>query len=142
MKDDFLIWADGIILVYSMVDKASFDKLREIADWILSKKGGEKVLAVVGNKSDLIHMKQVSDTEATRFCGEYNCMCFEASASDSYRDVANAFNAIIKDVKINNKKREKLSKMLQHPHVSAKLQIRQSLKNLAEMKWRSRTSTM
>jgi hypothetical protein len=50
MKDDFLIWADGIILVYSMVDKASFDKLREIADWILSKKGGEKVLAVVGNK--------------------------------------------------------------------------------------------
>jgi hypothetical protein len=55
------------------------------------KKGGEKVLAVVGNKSDLIHMKQVSDTEATRFCGEYNCMCFEASASDSYTDVANAF---------------------------------------------------
>jgi GTPase SAR1 family protein len=113
MKDDFLIWADGIILVYSMVDKASFDRLREIADRILSKKGGEKVLAVVGNKSDLIHMKQVSDTEATRFCGEYNCMCFEASASDSYTDVANAFNAIIKDVKINNKKREKSSSVLE-----------------------------
>jgi hypothetical protein len=35
MKDDFLIWADGIILVYSMVDKASFDKLREIDDCLI-----------------------------------------------------------------------------------------------------------
>ena len=43
MKDEYLLWADGIILVYSMIDKMSFDKLREIADWILTKKGEEKV---------------------------------------------------------------------------------------------------
>ncbi|XP_071134405.1 ras-related and estrogen-regulated growth inhibitor-like protein isoform X4 [Mytilus edulis] len=142
MKDEYLLWADGVILVYSMVDKSSFDKLREIMEWILAKKGEEKVIAVIGNKSDLIHRKQVSDTEATQFCAEYNCLSFDTSASDSYTDVSNAFNTIIREIKLNNKKREKLNKLMHNPSVLAKLQIRQSLKNLAEMKWRSRTSTM
>lgn len=142
LKDEYLLWADGIILVYSITDKSSFDKIRMTLEWILAKKGDEKVLAVVGNKSDLIHRKVVSDTEAAQLCGEYNCLFFETSASDNYTDVANAFNTIIKEIKVNNKKREKLNKLMHNPSVLAKLQIRQSLKNLAEMKWRTRTGTM
>lgn len=126
-----------------MTDRKSFEKIKEIADIVVTKKADDKVvMALVANKCDLLHRKQISDTEATQFCAEYNTMFFETSASDSYSSVVNAFSAICRQVKHVYKKREKLTKFMQNPAVAAKLQIRNSLRSLAEMKWRSRTSTM
>jgi len=129
------------MLVYSITDSDSFEQVREIADFALSRRGDKIVLALIANKCDLLHRKRVSDTRAAQFCAEYNCLFFETTASDSVSDIDNAFTSMCRHIKTIHKK-EKLSKFLQKPAVSAKLQIRNSLRNFAEKKWRSRTSTM
>lgn len=142
IKDDQIVWADAIIMVYSITDRKSFEKLREVADYIISKKTDSKtVLALVANKSDLVHMSCVTNLEATQFCAEYNCLFFETSASENYSSVTNAYMSVCKQVKINYKKREKISKFMQNPAIKAKLQIRNPIRGL-EMKWRSRAPTM
>lgn len=142
IKDDQIVWADAIIMVYSITDRKSFEKLREVADYIISKKTDSKtVLALVANKSDLVHMSCVTNLEATQFCAEYNCLFFETSASENYNSVTNAYMSVCKQVKINYKKREKISKFMQNPAIKAKLQIRNPIRGL-EMKWRSRAPTM
>ncbi|XP_069128635.1 ras-like protein family member 11B isoform X2 [Argopecten irradians] len=140
---DEIQWADGMMLVYSITDSDSLDKLRTIADYVLSVRENDKlVLALVANKCDLLHRKCVSDTTAAQFCAEYNCIFFETSASDSFIDIECAFSSVSRQIKTVYKKREKLSKFLQNPAVAAKLQIRNSLRNFAEKKLRRRTSTM
>lgn len=142
IKDDQIVWADAIIMVYSITDRKSFEKLREVADYIISKKTDSKtVLALVANKSDLVHMSCVTNLEATQFCAEYNCLFFETSASENYSSVTNAYMSVCKQVKTNYKKREKISKFMQNPAIKAKLQIRNPIRGL-EMKWRSRAPTM
>lgn len=142
IKDDQIVWADAIIMVYSITDRKSFEKLREVADYIISKKTDSKtVLALVANKSDLVHMSCVTNLEATQFCAEYNCLFFETSASENYNSVTNAYMSVCKQVKSNYKKREKISKFMQNPAIKAKLQIRNPIRGL-EMKWRSRAPTM
>ena len=130
------------MMVYSITDRKSFEKLREFADYIISKKTDSKtVLALVANKSDLVHMNCTTNLEATQFCAEYNCLFFETSASENYNSVTNAYMSICKQVKVNHKKREKISKFMQNPAIKAKLQIRNPIRGL-EMKWRSRAPTM
>ena len=130
------------MMVYSITDRKSFEKLREFADYIISKKTDSKtVLALVANKSDLVHMSCTTNLEATQFCAEYNCLFFETSASENYNSVTNAYMSICKQVKVNHKKREKISKFMQNPAIKAKLQIRNPIRGL-EMKWRSRAPTM
>ncbi|OWF47511.1 ras-related and estrogen-regulated growth inhibitor-like [Mizuhopecten yessoensis] len=142
-RTDEILWADGMMLVYSITDSDSLDRLRTIADRVLSVRANDKlVLALVANKCDLLHRKHVSDTSAAQFCAEYNCIFFETSASDSFVDVESAFSSVSRHIKAVYKKREKLSKFLQNPAVTAKLQIRNSLRNFAEKKLRRRTSTM
>ncbi|KAK3097231.1 hypothetical protein FSP39_007826 [Pinctada imbricata] len=144
IKEDQILWADAIVLVYSITDRTSFEKLREIADFVLSKRSDETklVMTLVSNKCDLIHMQKVSEVEVTQFCAEYNCLFFEASASESSASVLNAFNGTCRQVRLTNRKREKLLRFMSNPAVAAKLQIRNSLKSLTEMKWRSRAPTM
>jgi GTPase SAR1 family protein len=130
------------MMVYSITERKSFEKLKEFADYVISKKTmGKTVMALVANKSDLVHMSCVSNVEATQFCAEYNCLFFETSASESYTSVTNAYMSVCKQVKVTHKKREKISKFMQNPAIKAKLQIRNPIRGL-EMKWRSRAPTM
>lgn len=136
-------WADGLMLVYSITDRNSFDRLREIADHALACRGDRKiVMALVANKCDLLHRKRVSDTCATQFCAEYNCLFYETLASDSFSEIDNAFSSVCRQVKLIQAKKEKIKSFMQNPAVSKRLQIRNSLKNFVENKWRRRTSTM
>ncbi|XP_061195659.1 ras-related and estrogen-regulated growth inhibitor-like protein [Saccostrea echinata] len=142
IKDDQIVWADAIMMVYSITDKESFEKLKEFADYVIAKKTDSKtVMALIANKSDLVHMSTVTNVEATQFCAEYNCLFFETSASESYNSVTNAYISVCRQVKLTHKKREKISKFMQNPAIKAKLQIRNPIRGL-EMKWRSRAPTM
>ncbi|KAK6170787.1 hypothetical protein SNE40_019092 [Patella caerulea] len=142
-KEDPITWADGFLLVYSVTDRDSFISVQELVESLrLSREDDRIPIVVVGNKNDLIHMRQVSLEESENWTTEHNCNMCEVSASEDVESVEEAFHTLYRQIKIVHKKREKLTWIMQRPAVAAKLQIRQSLRNLAERKWRSRTSTM
>ena len=98
-------------------------------------------VAIAANKCDLIHLRQLASGDCSAWCAEHGCVYREVSASEEPESVEDVFTCLCRQVRTVHKKREKLSWMMQRPAVAAKLQIRQSLRNLAEKTWRSRTST-
>ena len=54
-----LHWADGFLLVYSITDRRSFNYVRRVKQLL----PGDTPLALVGNKGDMVHLRQVSTEE-------------------------------------------------------------------------------
>lgn len=50
-------WADGLFLVYSITDRESFNYVRRAKQNLQP----EIPLALVGNKADMVHLRQVND---------------------------------------------------------------------------------
>jgi Ras-like protein family protein 11A len=57
-----LHWADGFLLVYAITDRCSFNFVRRVKQML----GCDMPLALVGNKGDMVHLRQVSTEEGTR----------------------------------------------------------------------------
>ncbi|KAK0057758.1 ras-like protein family member 11A [Biomphalaria pfeifferi] len=144
LKEDPIFWADAFMLVFSLIDLASYQTVQELVETLRMARDDEGVpILAAANKSDLVHLWTMSSVECEAWCSGQQCLFAEISASEDPESIYKAFELLCKRVRAVHKKREKLSWTLQRPAVAAKLQIRQSLKNLAEKKlWRTRTSTM
>jgi len=57
-----LHWADGFLLVYAITDRRSFNYVRRVKQMLCC----DMPLALVGNKGDMVHLRQVSTEEGTR----------------------------------------------------------------------------
>lgn len=53
-----LSWADGCLLVYAITDRRSFNYVRRARQGL-----GELPAVLVGNKADMVHLRQVSTEE-------------------------------------------------------------------------------
>ena len=90
--------AHGIIVVYDVTDKDSFDNIRE---WIneIKRHATENVSKLlVGNKCDLEDSKEVSSEEAKNFADEQGVQFLETSAKDA-TNVDKAFTTLAVDIK-------------------------------------------
>ncbi|XP_038065657.1 ras-like protein family member 11B [Patiria miniata] len=131
--------SDGLVLVYSLVDRDSFDYLSYIQQFISRVPGrdSEKIPAIIiANKSDLCHLRTVSPTEGADFAKELGCPYYELSASESYIDIGDALHDLCREI-YRAEKRAKVKK------ISARLQLRQTIKNFTDRHiYRSRTNTL
>ena len=98
--------SDGVIIVYDVPQKATFEKVQEwvqsISEYTDSEKNIQKVL--VGNKIDL--QRQVTTDEGKKLAEMYNIPFFEASAKESI-GVEEFMTKIIGDVLANPDTRTK-----------------------------------
>nr|KAG5693488.1 hypothetical protein BaRGS_006478 [Batillaria attramentaria] len=141
-REDPITWADGFLVVFSLTDADSWACAQELVSRLRSSRDDDRLpVAIAANKSDLIHLRRVSNNECAGWAADHGCVYREVSASEEPESVEDVFLCLCRQVRIVHKKREKLSWIMQRPAVAAKLQIRQSLRNLAEKTWRSRTST-
>ena len=89
--------ADGIILVYSVVEKETFDKINE---WIESIKEevntSQKAIILVGNKID-IENRVITSEEGENFAINNKFKYFETSAKTGV-GVKEAFNTLYDDI--------------------------------------------
>lgn len=80
-KDYYAYWGDCYIYVYSIDDRDSFDQIinlkRHVDSLSLSVCG-----LLVGNKSDLLHDRQVPEKDAMELANEIGCSAYEVSAAD------------------------------------------------------------
>ena len=94
--------ADGFILVFSVTDRGSLEK---ISFWMKSIEEKtnikEKVIILVGNKIDM--EREISHEEANNFAKENNLKYFETSAKTGY-GIDETFNQLYQDIYELNKK--------------------------------------
>jgi Ras homolog enriched in brain len=64
----------GYVFVFSLTVRRSFDMLRVINEKLLNAVGYDRIpRVIVGNKSDLVHERQVTSEEAQKLAEEWNC---------------------------------------------------------------------
>ncbi|CAH8554820.1 unnamed protein product [Schistosoma turkestanicum] len=89
--------AVGALLVYDISKRATYDNVERWLHELADHAAKNIVIMLVGNKSDLRHLRNVSKEEAKNFA-ERNGLCFiETSALDS-ANVENAFNTVLQTI--------------------------------------------
>ena len=81
ITNNFFHNADGILFVYDITNKRSFEGIKI---WITeTEEFGNLKKLLLGNKCDLKHKKNVSDDEVKQYCNEKNMECYEISAKEN-----------------------------------------------------------
>lgn len=96
-----LTWADGLVLVYSITDRTSFNYVKQI--WqhvqdVRGKDGKEVPMVLLGNKGDMVHLRQVSSEEGEILAKDFDCNFSEVAAADQVVEVAESFHELCRDV--------------------------------------------
>ncbi|XP_023710974.1 ras-related and estrogen-regulated growth inhibitor isoform X2 [Cryptotermes secundus] len=89
-----LHWADGFLLVYAITDRRSFNFVRRVKQML----GCDTPLALVGNKGDMVHLRQVSTEEGEILAKDYECWFSEVAAAEQVTQVAEAFHELCREV--------------------------------------------
>ncbi|XP_018026801.1 ras-related and estrogen-regulated growth inhibitor-like [Hyalella azteca] len=120
---EILSWADGLLLVYSITDRQSFDWVKrcrlhftEQGTWPLRLSGSSSPslspspppldvspstsppTLLLGNKADMVHLRQVSSEEGEILAKDMECQFCEVAASDQVLQVASAFHDLYREV--------------------------------------------
>ena len=77
---DILVHFVGIVLVFDLTNRESFNELTWWLDIIKSRSPPNISLALAGNKSDLIDSREISRAEAEEFAQQHNMIYLETSA--------------------------------------------------------------
>ncbi|KPP73869.1 hypothetical protein Z043_107017 [Scleropages formosus] len=96
-----LQWADGIVIVYSICDRASFEVARRQVQLIrrAKKASASAPVVIVGNKRDLQHQRAVSGEEGRLLALSSDCGFFEISAAENYHGVLLVFHEVLELVR-------------------------------------------
>jgi len=78
-----LQWADGLLLVYSITDRGSFNFVRKAKEALaVADPEAAMPLALVGNKADMVHLRQVSTEEGEILAKDFECWFSEITAAE------------------------------------------------------------
>ncbi|EFC50267.1 ras family small GTPase [Naegleria gruberi] len=80
LLSDAMSEAEGFILVYSVVDRESFEKVQKLREKVTMVQSATVPVILVGNKADLEDERQVSTSEAEQLAHGVGCPFIEASA--------------------------------------------------------------
>lgn len=93
-------WADGILLVYAITDRNSFNYIRKAKVNLQP----DIPVTLVGNKVDMVHLRQVSTEEGEILAKDFECKFCEISAAEHVTQVSEAFHDLCKEVLLARRK--------------------------------------
>uniref|UniRef100_A0A023F4H7 small monomeric GTPase n=1 Tax=Triatoma infestans TaxID=30076 RepID=A0A023F4H7_TRIIF len=93
-SNDTLNWADGCLLVYAITDRISFNYIRRVRELMCEV----TPLVLVGNKGDMVHLRQVSTDEGEILAKDYECWFSEVAAAEQVTQVAETFHELCREV--------------------------------------------
>ncbi|XP_047412793.1 GTP-binding protein Rit1-like [Sciurus carolinensis] len=103
LRNRYLSAGEGFIICYSITDRQSFDAVREFKQ-LIEEVGhtNDTPVVLVGNKSDLKQLRQVTKEEGLALAQEFSCPFFETSAA--YRCyIDNAFHTLVQEIRRKEK---------------------------------------
>ncbi len=102
----FFTETDGILFIYDITDKDSFQQIISWMDINYDFKSEKLKIILVGNKCDLTNARQVSIEEGQNLANEYNIKFFEVSAKEG-TNVDELFSYIVYEIYQENKSKIK-----------------------------------
>ncbi|XP_038023712.1 GTP-binding protein Rit1 isoform X1 [Anas platyrhynchos] len=103
MRDQYMRAGEGFIICYSITDRRSFHEVREFKQLIYRvRRTDDTPVVLVGNKSDLTQLRQVSKEEGSALAREFNCPFFETSAAYRYY-IDDVFHALVREIRRKEK---------------------------------------
>lgn len=104
-------WADAFVIVYSICDTCSFERAKSLLDTIGKVRSNSYIpVLLLGNKTDLEHRRTVGVEEGHQVALEYNCQYYEVSAAENYVTINIAFQALLRDAKMNQQQKSMLKR--------------------------------
>uniref|UniRef100_A0A9J8C043 small monomeric GTPase n=3 Tax=Cyprinus carpio TaxID=7962 RepID=A0A9J8C043_CYPCA len=99
MRDQYMRAGEGFIISYSITDRRSFQEARHFKQLIYRvRRTVDTPVVLVGNKSDLVHLRQVSVEEGKQLAREFQCPFFETSAAFRYY-IDEVFAALVRQIR-------------------------------------------
>lgn len=95
-SQDIFSWADGLLIVYSIIDRPSFQFVKKVSSSLTNY---DIPTFVVANKGDMVHLRQVSSEEGSILARDLDCGFAEVTAAEQIVPVAAAFQVRNKDYK-------------------------------------------
>lgn len=105
LRDQYMRTGDGFVMVYSVIDRKTFEEINEFYEQILRVKDADAVpMVLVGNKCDLESERVISSEEAKNYAKELKIQHLEASAK-LRKNVDECFYELVRAVRraINKK---------------------------------------
>ena len=99
MLDNWIYFADGFILVFSLDDKSSFSTIKERILKIKSSKSKAPII-VLGNKCDLVETREIDYDEGYNFCKGSGVDYIECAAINR-QNVNEGFMKILNRIVLN-----------------------------------------
>lgn len=87
-------WADGLLLVYSITDRDSFNFVKRVKAELQT----DTPVLLVANKADMVHLRQVSYDEGEILAKDYECKFSEVSAAEHVAQVTDTFQDLCREV--------------------------------------------
>jgi len=99
MREEYMRNGQGFILVYSIVQRSTFDEIISWREQVLRVKDKEKFpMVLVGNKCDLTEQRQVSKVEGADLARNFGVPFFETSAKQRLH-VDEAFSELVREIR-------------------------------------------
>ncbi|MBN3292107.1 GEM protein, partial [Polypterus senegalus] len=97
---------DAYLIVYSVTDRASFEKASELRIQLRRTRQSEDIpIILVGNKSDLVRCREVSVAEGRACAVVFDCKFIETSAAVQH-NVSEMFEGIVRQVRLRRDSKE------------------------------------
>ena len=119
--------AQGIILMYDITNKNSFESIPEWIRSIKDAKGDNFPMILLGNKLDKEDIRIVSEKEGKELAKEYNMQFFETSNKDG-TNIQEAGLALVNEI-LKNQENEIKDSFISKSSCNSKLSKKSPLKN-------------
>ncbi len=118
MLDGWIRPSEGIILIYDITSRHTFEELYHFYERILECKDTEKTpIVIVGNKCDMESARKVSTLEGQSLSAKWNCPFLEISAKMKIKETE-CFREIVREIRrlnseiVKNDKKERFCNFL------------------------------
>ncbi|KAJ8000213.1 hypothetical protein DPEC_G00202510 [Dallia pectoralis] len=99
MRDQYMRAGEGFIISYSITDRRSLQEARQFKQLIdRVRRTAHTPVVLVGNKSDLHNLRQVSVEEGKELAREFHCPFFETSAAFRL-NIDEVFAALVRQIR-------------------------------------------
>ncbi|XP_067931794.1 ras-related and estrogen-regulated growth inhibitor-like [Watersipora subatra] len=98
-QEGYVKWANGLILMYSIVDLSSFEAIKSLIMAIIANKTFNNNIALVANKSDMDHLRQVKTEAGQKLADEFGCRFYEISVMTEFERTTQPFIDLCADAK-------------------------------------------